>query len=382
MYIFIILIIAAVLGWRIYSEKKKEKEYQQTSYFQSTHIPYRTMLKDTGRVGEYYTYLELKEFEQKGAKLLYNVYLPKVNGETTEIDLMMISANGIFVFESKNYSGWIFGNESGKTWTQTLTKGRGKGSQKEHFLNPIIQNKGHIAALKRVIGDDMPIYSIVVFSERCELKDVSFKSDGVTVIKRNQTKSAVNSFVALHEPFNATQSEIDRIYNTLFSYSQVDESVKQQHIENINRNKNSSAAVAAPFAAAVEAKETNLSAKKNVSSEIPAPPPCKKADSNITDNTETEAAVESTVSDVLPEAADAGQNTEIKAEPVSENNLPENNRNDVTDNNAEPVLICPKCSGRLILRTAKRGNNAGQKFYGCENYPKCNYIQNIDSESK
>ena len=38
---------------------------------------------------------------------------------------------------------------------------------------------------------------------------------------------------------------------------------------------------------------------------------------------------------------------------------------------------CPLCGSELVLRTAKKGKNAGHQFYGCSNYPKCDYIQNI-----
>ncbi len=37
--------------------------------------------------------------------------------------------------------------------------------------------------------------------------------------------------------------------------------------------------------------------------------------------------------------------------------------------NAEPV--CPKCGGKMILRTAKSGSNAGNQFWGCAEYPQC-----------
>ena len=40
-------------------------------------------------------------------------------------------------------------------------------------------------------------------------------------------------------------------------------------------------------------------------------------------------------------------------------------------------LKCPKCNGDLVLRTASRGVNSGKQFYGCSNFPKCKYIQNI-----
>lgn len=32
---------------------------------------------------------------------------------------------------------------------------------------------------------------------------------------------------------------------------------------------------------------------------------------------------------------------------------------------------CPKCGGEMVLRTAKTGANAGNRFWGCSNYPNC-----------
>ena len=36
---------------------------------------------------------------------------------------------------------------------------------------------------------------------------------------------------------------------------------------------------------------------------------------------------------------------------------------------------CTRCGSELILRTAKKGPNAGGKFYGCASFPKCRYTQ-------
>ena len=41
----------------------------------------------------------------------------------------------------------------------------------------------------------------------------------------------------------------------------------------------------------------------------------------------------------------------------------------------EKPKVCPKCSGELVERTAKRGPNAGNTFLGCANFPKCRYIE-------
>ena len=32
---------------------------------------------------------------------------------------------------------------------------------------------------------------------------------------------------------------------------------------------------------------------------------------------------------------------------------------------------CPKCGSEMVLRTAKRGDNQGGKFWGCSKYPEC-----------
>ena len=58
------------------------------------------------------------------------------------------------------------------------------------------------------------------------------------------------------------------------------------------------------------------------------------------------------------------------AEPVPEEQAPV-----AASEPAEAPLRCPRCGSELVLRTAKRGNNAGNQFYGCSNFPKCRYIQ-------
>lgn len=101
------------------------------------------MKQDTGRYGEYMVYKKLIILEKHGAKFLFNVYIPKTECETAEIDVLMICQQGIYAFERKNYSGWIFGDENHVNWYQTLPMGR-NNSHKEAFYNPILQNKNHI----------------------------------------------------------------------------------------------------------------------------------------------------------------------------------------------------------------------------------------------
>lgn len=186
---------------------------------------------DSGARGEYLIYKELSPWLDAGAKMLFNLYLPKPDGTTTEIDDLLINRAGIFVIESKFYSGWIFGNEGDAQWTQTLPAGRQK-SEKNRFPNPVRQNKGHIAALQRIVGNDVPIFSVVVFSDRCELKKITVNSPDVAVIKRESLWQLV---LSRSEKSALDGGKIDELYLKLYPYSQVSEDVKRKHIENIGR---------------------------------------------------------------------------------------------------------------------------------------------------
>jgi hypothetical protein len=151
-----------------------QKHYNKSGYKDASGHSYYETMTDPGRKGEYLIYRYLEGLDGQH-KLLTNVYLPKVDGTTTEIDLIMVSETGIYVFESKNYSGWIFGDEDSRYWTQSL-----KGGKKYRFYNPIWQNKKHISHLKNYLGLGSEIFrSYIIFSERCELKKMFVRSSEV-----------------------------------------------------------------------------------------------------------------------------------------------------------------------------------------------------------
>ena len=77
----------------------------------------RFSVKGKGKYGEDRIYDILQKVDGYKATLP-NCYLPKGNGETAEVDLIFLHESGIYVFESKNYSGWIFGSENQKYWTR------------------------------------------------------------------------------------------------------------------------------------------------------------------------------------------------------------------------------------------------------------------------
>lgn len=104
--------------------------------------------------------------------IFHDLYLQKKNGEFSQIDIVVATPQGLLAIEVKDYSGWIFGNEKQKYWTQILNYGK----KKYRFYNPIMQNAGHIKALREqsVQIASLPIFNIVLFAGNCTLKNVNY----------------------------------------------------------------------------------------------------------------------------------------------------------------------------------------------------------------
>ncbi len=259
--------------------------YQKTEYFIQTRIPFRHIVWDKGSLGEYYIYSSLTPLP--GSKrFLFNCYIPKPNGETTEIDVIMIHSSGIYVFESKNYGGWIFGKDTDRYWTQTLPAGYDR-SVKNRFFNPVIQNEIHVQWLKAYLQDEsIPFFSFVVFSDRCTLKQITLSRPGHRVIYRFALSYQVQSVANQSQAF-LTPEKIQVLYDKLFPLANPDIAKKFSHVTAIY------------------------------------------------------------------------QKYQAFPDPINDK-------------------ICPRCGGKLVIRTAQKGKYAGKAFWGCVNYPKCRYIQNID----
>lgn len=97
--------------------------------------------------------------------LMNHVTLQMDDG-TTQVDHILVSRFGVFVIETKHYTGWLFGDEAGQTWTQVRFKARFR------FQNPILQNARHVRAVRGLL-DFLPpdaIKSVVVFTGDAEFR--------------------------------------------------------------------------------------------------------------------------------------------------------------------------------------------------------------------
>lgn len=111
--------------------------------------------------------------------IFHDLYLQKKNGEFSQIDVVVATPQGLLAIEVKEYSGWLFGNEKQRYWTQILNYGR----EKYRFYNPIMQNAGHIKALQEQSEQlaNLPIFNIVLFAGNCTLKNVNYWTDNTFV---------------------------------------------------------------------------------------------------------------------------------------------------------------------------------------------------------
>ena len=227
--LYIIIITFGFVGLRLIPARIK---YNKSQYQHISGNKFFKTVFDKGNYGEFLTFCMLEKLGE--SNILTNIYLPKKDGTTTEVDLLLVNATGIYVFESKNYSGWIFGNEKNKMWTQSL-----KGGKKNKFFNPIWQNKGHVSALDEYLDKQYTdyFYSYIIFSQRCELKKVSYSSPNVYVIKRNALMRVLKKHIAA-SPNNLSPEEVRDIYSKLKSRTLADEETKKRHIEEIEAKHN------------------------------------------------------------------------------------------------------------------------------------------------
>jgi hypothetical protein len=120
-----------------------------------------------GIVGEFIVNLSAKLLlDKEKYHLIKNVTLPTEDG-STQIDHVIVSEFGVFVVETKNMKGWIFGSPNQRTWTQKIYKHSSK------FQNPLHQNYKHVKTLESLLGlDEQQVHSVIVF-----VGDSTFKTE-------------------------------------------------------------------------------------------------------------------------------------------------------------------------------------------------------------
>lgn len=147
-------------------------------------------------------------------KIVRNVYIPNNNGKRTEIDFIMVTAYGIFVIESKNYSGIIYGNENRDKWTQFFNK-----KIKSYYINnPLKQNKYHIKFLSQKLNKDTNDFiSYIVFGDNTKIGKIYYNTLNQSIFNVNELIFHIISDTHKRDII-FSHEEIDNIYIDLQYY--------------------------------------------------------------------------------------------------------------------------------------------------------------------
>ena len=185
-----------------------------------------------GILGEWQVNLLIKFFLNKNDyHLIKNVTLPTftdgIEQGTTQIDHIIVSKYGIFVVETKNMKGWIFGSANQKQWTQQIFKHKSK------FQNPLHQNYKHIKTLEDTLftgsnAKNDSIFSVIIFIGDSTFKtkmpdNVRFARGGIEYIK-SKTEIVFNS--------NEVTNVIEQIESGRFERSY---KTNRQHVKHVRK---------------------------------------------------------------------------------------------------------------------------------------------------
>ncbi len=180
--------------------------------------------KMKGIIGEHKVRKKIGKTKE-GIKYVLNDVLFDTENKSCQIDHIVINQNGVFVIETKNYSGRIYGTDEQLEWTQVLQYGKVKNK----LYNPVKQNQTHIYELKKVIGKDNPIKSLIVFTQN----NIEYiKSESVYSLKK--IKKAINQPIT---EITLSSDEMKNIYNSILNLKNESNTTNRQHVKNINQMK-------------------------------------------------------------------------------------------------------------------------------------------------
>lgn len=210
------------------------------------------------------TFIMWLSLDKNVYRRFHDLIIPSKNG-TTQIDHLLVSPYGLFIVETKNKKGWIFGSGDQPKWTQSIY------GKKYTFQNPLHQTFRQKKVLSDFLSvDESMIQTVVFFVGNCNFK---------TRLPENVLNSRLGKYIKQFKRPVIELLEIERIVVQLNKHQLESSITNRDHIRSL-RERHSS------------------------------------------------------------------------------------------------ITVCPKCGSKLVERTARKGPNTGNKFLGCENYPRCRFTRN------
>lgn len=214
----LVAITALILGLVIYTNIRNKKLLETVTK------------SNRGTRSERKLVLKLLKYGIPSQTIFHDLYVEKQKRRYAQIDLAVPTSVGVLVFEVKDYSGWIYGNDSPK-WTQVLAYGR----EKHRFYNPIMQNSKHIIDLKKKSSqfENIPFFSIIVFYGDSVIKDFGHVPYRTFIIKPGSLNKLISDILKNSEPAQYTNKrEVVNILKEAVNNGESPE-IRNMHIAHI-----------------------------------------------------------------------------------------------------------------------------------------------------
>ena len=275
---------------------------------------------------------------------LHNVTLPTADG-STQIDHLIFSPYGLFVLETKNYQGWIFGSERQSQWTQQIFKKRSR------FQNPLRQNYKHTKAIQELLGvAPEQVHSVIAFVGDCE-----FKTEMPPQVTRG------DGFVGHIQSFTQTvwspeqmQELLDKLEAVRLQPGRATDQRHAAHVKELQAAKS-------PLQSKMQTKTPARPKPEPVAEPVKPPPP--------------------DVVDILLEPVVAAAMVELPVDVQPEGPVTVSAWTPATVKHRQEVRECPQCTWPLRKLVMQRGPLAGQGVWRCTNTAACSFVQEETTQS-
>ncbi|KGG88825.1 NERD domain-containing protein [Comamonas thiooxydans] len=279
---------------------------------------------------------------------MHNVTLPTADGGSTQIDHLIFSPYGLFVLETKNYRGWIFGTEKQREWTQQIFRKRSR------FQNPLRQNYKHIKTLQSLL-DIAPehLHSVIAFVGDCE-----FKTEMPAHVTRGLGfVGHIQSFTQPVWSPEQMQALLDKLEELRL---QPGRATDRRHVAHVRQ-----------LQAASKARKPRQEPVAEAADQLVRPPAPETMDVLLEPvmSAPPSAAVDrdlsAQVSPAQPAVAAPARLADTAAEAAES----------VRHGRVEAVPVCPQCEWPLRRLLMQRGPLAGQAIWRCTNAVACSFVR-------
>lgn len=210
--------------------KEKSKPISETKKDKPKIAPTRI-----GELGEYKIDIQLDQLP-KNYRCLSDVLLPNKKSKSgySQVDHIVLTPYAIFVIETKNYAGTIYGDRNRAKWSV---------NGKFPMLNPFNQNYGHILAVKSFLDgvEDANVVSMISFTRRAKYKVNGelrkIQSNDLIVYDTELSDfitRKINTVKLVNQLPIFSDEEIIHMHNALKKANITDPSIRELHIEKIN----------------------------------------------------------------------------------------------------------------------------------------------------